>query len=269
MPAEIFGPAYQFLERGEVLSFEEIIELTKTAVSLGVSKVRLTGGEPLLRRGITDLVALLAAVEGIEDLAMTSNGVLLAHHAPALAAAGLTRVTVSLDALSPAIFSQMNGVGAKVERVLAGISAAQKARLPVKVNCVVQRGVNEDEILPLLRWGLASGVTVRFIEYMDVGESNGWELSDVYSQAEILGEIEEEFTIQSMAPAYLGEVANRWTIRDRSGRSGEFGIISSVSQPFCGACSRMRISADGKMHTCLFSEKGDRSEIDFAQPAYG
>ena len=170
MPVEVFGPGYQFLDRKEVLTFEEIVQVTRVAAGLGVSKVRLTGGEPLLRRGVEDLVGLLVAVKGVEDLALTTNGVLLAHHAEGLKLAGLNRVTVSLDALDGETFAKMNGVGAKVERVMAGVDAALTHGLPVKVNAVIQRGVNEQEILPLVRWGRDCGLTVRFIEYMDVGE---------------------------------------------------------------------------------------------------
>ena len=179
MPVESFGPDHEFLPREALLTFEELTRLTKLLVSTGVSKVRLTGGEPLMRRGLEDLVAMIAAIDGVEDLAMTTNGVLLAHHAEALALAGLSRVTVSLDALDPAKFSRMNGIGAKVDRVQAGIDAAQTFGLPVKVNAVIQRGVNESEILPLARWAAGREIDLRFIEYMDVGETNGWKLDHV------------------------------------------------------------------------------------------
>lgn len=253
MPVEVFGANYKFLERTEILSFEEIVRLTRLATTMGVGKVRLTGGEPLLRRGIEDLVGLLSAIEGVEDLAMTTNGVLLAHHAELLALAGLQRVTVSLDALDAATFARMNGVGAKVERVLAGINSALLHGLPVKVNAVVQRGVNESEILPLVRWGREMGVTVRFIEYMDVGESNGWVLDDVIPQAVIVAMVAKEFPLEEVPPTYRGEVASRWKFRDGH---GEFGVIASVTKPFCGDCSRLRISAEGRLHTCLFSSEG-------------
>jgi cyclic pyranopterin phosphate synthase len=253
MPAEVFGPGYRFLERSEILSFEEITRLTRVATAMGIRKVRLTGGEPLLRRGVEDLVALLACIDGVEDLAMTTNGVLLAHHAEALALAGLQRVTVSLDALDETIFAAMNGVGAKVERVLAGVNAAQLQGLEVKVNAVIQRGVNEKEILPLVRWGRERGVAVRFIEYMDVGESNGWERGEVVSCDEIVGRVGDEFDIEPVPPRYRGEVAARWRFGDGA---GEFGVISSVTKPFCGDCNRLRVSAEGKLYTCLFSDKG-------------
>ncbi|MEM9081778.1 MAG: GTP 3',8-cyclase MoaA, partial [Verrucomicrobiota bacterium] len=252
MPVEIFGPNYQFLERSEILSFEEIVRVVQAGVELGVRKVRLTGGEPLLRRGVEDLVGLLAAVEGVEDLALTTNGVLLAHHAEGLALAGLNRVTVSLDALDGEVFGKMNGVGAKVERVLAGVAAAQVHGLPVKVNVVVQRGVNESEILPMVKWGREWGVTVRFIEYMDVGETNGWKMDDVVSGKEIVERVGEEFAVERVMPSYAGEVAQRWKFAD----GGEFGVITSVTEPFCGGCTRARVSAEGRVFTCLFAGEG-------------
>ena len=253
MPVEVFGPGYQFLDRKEVLTFEEIVRVTRAAVSLGVKKVRLTGGEPLLRRGVEDLVALLAAIEGVEDLALTTNGVLLARHAEALKGAGLNRVTVSLDAIDSEIFAKMNGVGAKVDRVLAGVQAALAQGLSVKVNAVIQRGVNEQEILPLLRWGREAGVTVRFIEYMDVGETNGWKLGEVVPAEEIVEIARKEFGVEPVKASYRGEVAVRWNFTDGK---GEFGTISSVSKPFCGDCTRLRLSAEGKLFTCLFAGKG-------------
>ncbi|MDB4682043.1 GTP 3',8-cyclase MoaA [Akkermansiaceae bacterium] len=253
MPVEVFGPGYQFLPREEILTFGEIVRVTQAAVSLGVRKVRLTGGEPLLRRGASDLVALLAAIEGVDDLAMTSNGVLLSHHAERLRLAGLDRVTVSLDALDPDVFAKMNGVGAKVDRVLSGISNAQMFGLPVKVNMVVQRGVNEGEILTMLRWARENEITLRFIEYMDVGETNDWKMDEVVTAAEIISIIEDEFSLEKIEPSYPGEVAKRWRFSDGE---GEFGVISSVTQPFCGECSRLRISAEGKTYTCLFASEG-------------
>ncbi len=253
MPVEVFGAGYQFMPREELLTFEEIVELTRILVPMGIRKVRLTGGEPLLRRGLEDLVAMLAAVEGVEDIAITTNGVLLAHHAEALALAGLNRVTVSLDALDPVIFAKMNGVGARVERVLAGIQAAQTFGLPVKVNAVIQRGVNEGEILPLARWAKSTGVDLRYIEYMDVGETNGWKLDEVVSGDEILSVLAEEFDLVPRLPAYRGEVAAHWS---HAGGVGEIGLIRSVTQPFCSDCQRLRLSADGKIFTCLFAADG-------------
>jgi cyclic pyranopterin phosphate synthase len=253
MPVEVFGPGYAFMPREELLTFEEIVSLVGVLVPLGIGKIRLTGGEPLLRRGLDDLVAMLAAVEGVQDIALTTNGVLLAHHAEALALAGLNRVTVSLDALDPRIFARMNGVGAKVERVLAGISSAQAFGLPVKVNAVIQRGVNEGEILPLARWAKSAGVDLRYIEYMDVGETNGWKLGEVVAGDEILSILGREFKLGPRDPAYRGEVAARWSHADGV---GEIGLIRSVTQPFCRDCQRLRLSADGKIFTCLFAAEG-------------
>jgi cyclic pyranopterin phosphate synthase len=253
MPIETFGPNHDFLHRDELLTFEEISRLATLLVPLGIRKIRLTGGEPLMRRGLEDLVALLAAIPGIDDIAMTTNGVLLAHHAEALALAGLSRVTVSLDALDPAIFSRMNGVGARADRVIAGIDAARTFGLPVKVNSVIQRGVNESQILPLARWALERSIDLRFIEYMDVGETNGWKLDDVVPAADILRVLESEFTLDPRTPAYRGEVANHWR---HAGGHPELGIISSVTKPFCRDCQRLRVSADGKIFTCLFAAEG-------------
>lgn len=253
MPIESFGADHEFLPREKLLSFEELTRLTKLLVPLGIRKIRLTGGEPLMRRGLEDLVAMLAAIEGVEDIAMTTNGVLLAHHAEALALAGLSRVTVSLDALDQARFSQMNGIGAKVDRVLAGIDSARTFGLPVKVNAVIQRGVNESEILPLARWAVERDIDLRYIEYMDVGETNGWKLDQVVSAAEILEILKTEFPLEAREPAYRGEVASHW--KHAGGRS-EIGIISSVTRPFCRDCQRLRLSADGKIFTCLFSNDG-------------
>ena len=253
MPSEVFGPGYQFLPRDEILNFDELVRTVRAGVELGVSKVRLTGGEPLLRRGVEDLVAMIAAVPGVEDLAMTTNGILLNHHAKNLVAAGLDRVTVSLDALDEEIFAKMNGVGAKVDRVLLGIRSVQESGLPVKVNMVVQRGINEQEIVPMIRWSHDAGVILRFIEFMDVGETNGWDTVEVVTAEEILDIVSEQFPVEEVSAAYPGEVAKRWRFLDGA---GEFGIISSVSQPFCGDCSRLRVSAEGKVFTCLFASEG-------------
>ena len=253
MPVEVFGPGYAFMPREDLLSFEEIVTMVRALVPLGIGKIRLTGGEPLLRRGLEDLVAMLAAVDGVSDIAITTNGVLLAHRAEAMALAGLSRVTVSLDALDPEIFAQMNGVGARVGRVLAGIGSAQAAGLPVKVNAVIQRGVNESEILPMAHWAKATGVDLRFIEYMDVGETNGWKYGEVVSGDEILAILATEFELVPRRPAYRGEVAvhRRHTHCER-----EIGLIRSVTQPFCADCQRLRLSADGKIFTCLFAATG-------------
>ncbi len=253
MPVEVFGAGYAFMPREELLSFEEIVSLVRLLVPLGIEKVRLTGGEPLLRRGLDDLVAMLAAVDGVKDIALTTNGVLLAHHAEALALSGLSRVTVSLDAMDAEIFAKMNGVGAKVERVLAGISSAQAFGLPVKVNAVIQRGVNEGEILPLAHWAKSAGVDMRYIEYMDVGETNGWKLGEVVSGGEILKILSTEFELVPRTAAYRGEVAVNCKHAD--GLS-EIGMIRSVTKPFCRDCQRLRLSADGKIFTCLFAAEG-------------
>ena len=253
MPVEVFGPGYAFMPREDLLTFEEISSLVRVLVPLGVEKIRLTGGEPLMRRGLEDLVAMIAAVDGVKDIAITTNGVLLAHHAEALALAGLNRVTVSLDALDSEIFAKMNGVGAKVERVLAGIEAAKTFGLPVKVNAVIQRGVNEGEILPLARWAKRASVDLRYIEYMDVGETNGWKLDEVVSGAEMLEILSNEFGLVKRDSAYRGEVAAHWRHADAA---AEIGLIQSVTQPFCRDCQRLRLSADGKIFTCLFAASG-------------
>ncbi|MCH1500148.1 MAG: GTP 3',8-cyclase MoaA [Akkermansiaceae bacterium] len=278
MPIEVFGPGYQFLPRDEILDFDELVRTVRVAVELGVRKVRLTGGEPLLRRGVEDLVAMIAAVPGVKDLAMTTNGILLNHHAKSLVAAGLDRVTVSLDALNKETFAKMNGVGAKVDRVLLGIRSAQEHGLPVKVNMVVQRGVNEQEIAPMIRWSHDAGVILRFIEFMDVGETNGWGKQEVVTAEEILAIVSEQFPVEEVPAAYPGEVARRWRFLDGA---GEFGTISSVSQPFCGDCSRLRVSAEGKAFTCLFASEGadlrnslrasslDSDVVDFIRGLWG
>ena len=253
MPAEVFGPGYAFLPREDLLTYEEIERLAGMVVSMGVRKVRVTGGEPLIRRGVEDLVKMLASLRGLDDLALTTNGVLLARHAEALRLSGLHRVTVSLDALDEEVFSRMNGVGARVERVLEGIAEAKSCGLGVKVNTVVQRGVNESEILPLVRWGRERGIPVRFIEFMDVGETNGWRMEQVVSAQEIIELVSREFSLEKVNPAHEGEVARRYRFR---GEGGEVGFITSVTQPFCGGCNRLRLSAEGKLFTCLFAENG-------------
>jgi GTP 3',8-cyclase len=253
MPKEIFGRDYRFLERRELLTFEEIERLARVFVRLGVEKIRLTGGEPLLRRELERLVAMLAAIPGL-DLTLTTNGSLLPQKAQPLADAGLRRVTVSLDSLDDDVFRGMNDVDFPVERVLAGIEAAAAARLePVKVNAVVKRGVNEDSILPLARYFRGTGQIVRFIEYMDVGHSNGWRLDDVVPAAEVVAAIDAELPLEPLPPRYRGEVAQRFRYRDGG---GEIGVIASVTQPFCGNCTRARLSADGRLYTCLFASRG-------------
>ena len=252
MPKEVYGSSYRFLPRAELLTFEEIERLARRFAAQGVQKVRLTGGEPLLRRDVEKLVAMLAGISGL-DLTMTTNGALLPHKASALAAAGLTRITVSLDSLDDEVFRALNDVDFPVDRVLTGIEAAVAAGLPVKVNMVVKRGMNEDSIVPMARFFHGSGHTLRFIEYMDVGHTNGWRLDDVVPAAEILARIEGELPLEPLAPAYAGEVARRWRYLDGG---GEIGVIASVTQPFCGDCTRARLSADGSLYTCLFATKG-------------
>ena len=254
MPAEIYGSDFAFVPRAELLSYEESARLARIFVSLGVEKVRITGGEPLVRRDLPDLVAMLAAIPRIADLTLTTNGAALRRLARPLADAGLRRITVSLDSLDPDVFARMNGVGFPVSRVLDGIDAAREAGLaPIKVNTVVRRGLNDASILPLARWARAAGLTVRFIEYMDVGHANGWRLDDVVPAAEIVETIGRESPLEPVAPAYRGEVADRWRYLDGS---GEIGVIASVTQPFCGDCSRARISAVGELYTCLFATHG-------------
>ena len=253
MPKEVFGRDYPFLPRAELLTFEEIERLARVFAGLGVEKIRLTGGEPLVRRDLETLVGLLAQIDGL-DLTLTTNGALLAAKAQALRQAGLNRITVSLDSLDDEVFRAMNDVDFPVTRVVDGIGAALAAGLdPVKVNVVVKRGLNEDGILTMARHFRGTGVVLRFIEYMDVGHTNGWRLDDVVPAAEIVAAIDAELPLEPVESAYRGEVANRWRYRDGS---GEIGVISSVTQPFCGDCTRARLSADGRVYTCLFAVKG-------------
>jgi cyclic pyranopterin phosphate synthase len=258
MPKEIFGRDYAFLPRDQVLSFEEIERIARIFVSLGVDKLRITGGEPLVRRDLPDLVAMLAALRrpdgGEVDLTLTTNGSALRALAGPLKTAGLQRVTVSLDSLDDAVFGAMNGIDFPVAHVLDGIDAAIEAGLaPVKINMVVRRGVNESSIVPMARWARETGVTLRFIEYMDVGHSNGWRLDEVVPAEEIVDVIGAVWPVETVAPSYRGEVADRWRYADGI---GEFGVISSVTQPFCRDCTRARISADGHLYTCLFAVDG-------------
>ena len=254
MPREVFGRDYEFLARELLLTFEEITRIVRVAIGLCVRKVRLTGGEPTLRHGLPDLIAMLAGIGGLDDLTMTTNGSLLARDAAAFAAAGLHRVTVSLDSLDDAIFQAMNDAGVPVSRVLDGIAAAAAAGLgPIKVNTVVKRGVNDAGVVDLAAHFKGTGHIVRFIEYMDVGHSNGWRLDDVVPAAEIVAAISHRFPLDPIAPNYPGEVANRFRYRDGS---GEIGVIASVTQPFCGGCTRARLSAEGSLYTCLFATGG-------------
>ena len=253
MPKEVFGRDYQFLERAELLTFEEIERVARIFVDLGVNKIRLTGGEPLVRRDIEKLIEMLAALDGL-DLALTTNGSMLATRASALGDAGLKRVTVSLDSLDDDVSKAMNDVDFPVERILAGIEAAADAGLgPVKINMVLKRGVNESGILPMARYFHGTGHIVRFIEYMDVGSTNGWRLDDIVPAREIVAVIDAEMPLEPINPNYRGEVADRYRYKDGG---GEIGVIASVTQPFCADCTRARVSAEGQLYTCLFATRG-------------
>jgi GTP 3',8-cyclase len=251
MPKEIYGRDHRFLERRELLTFEEIARVAGVFVAAGVTKLRITGGEPLVRRDLERLVAMLADLD--VDLTLTTNASLLPQKAQLLADAGLRRITVSLDSLDDAQFRALNDVDFPVERVLEGIDAATAAGLPVKVNAVVKRGANDDQIVPMAAFFRDRGHTLRFIEYMDVGHTNGWRLDDVVPAKEIVARLDEAFGVEPVEAGYRGEVAQRWRYRD--GR-GEFGVIASVTQPFCGDCTRARLSAEGKLFTCLFAVRG-------------
>ncbi len=251
MPKEVFGRDYRFLDRKELLTFEELERVARVFVSHGVEKIRITGGEPLVRRDLERLVERLAALD--VDLTLTTNGSLLPAKAQALADAGLRRITVSLDSLDDATFQAMNDVDFPVARVLEGVEAAAAAGLPVKVNAVVKRGLNEHAILDLARHFKQAGHILRFIEYMDVGHTNGWRLDDVVPAAEIVARIDAELPLEPAEANYRGEVARRYRYRDGS---GEIGVIASVTQPFCGDCTRARISAEGRLYTCLFGVSG-------------
>ncbi len=253
MPKTVFGRDYAFLPRTDLLSFEEIARIARLFVARGVQKIRLTGGEPLLRHGMERLIELLANIPGLE-LTLTTNGSLLQQKAATLTALGLQRVTVSLDALDDTTFKRMNDSDYPVAKVLAGIEAAASAGLrPVKINCVVKRGLNDDQIVPLARHFRHSGHIRRFIEYMDVGSSNGWQLDEVVPSAEVLRRIGEHFPLAPIDPNYPGEVAERWRYQDGA---GEIGVISSVTRAFCDSCTRIRLSTEGKLYTCLFASEG-------------
>ena len=254
MPKEVFGREYQFLPQAELLTFEEIVRLARIFHGFGVEKFRLTGGEPLLRNGIERLIEMLAAELPGADLTLTTNGSALKAKARALKAAGLTRVTVSLDLLDDATFKSMNDVEFPVAKVLEAIDAAASAGLgPVKVNMVVKRGVNDEQVVEMARHFRGSGNIVRFIEYMDVGTTNGWKMDSVVPSAEVVRTIDAAFPCEPADPNYFGEVATRWRYKDGF---GEFGVISSVTEAFCGSCTRARLSSDGTMYTCLFASKG-------------
>jgi GTP 3',8-cyclase len=254
MPKEVFGPGYEFLARDQLLTFEEITTLVRHFVERGVRKVRITGGEPLLRKGIEDLVAMIAEVDGVDDLTLTTNASLLARKAEALAAAGLDRVTVSLDAMDDPTFQAMNDVGFPVATVLEAIEVGSAAGLgPIKINAVIKRGVNEHAVVDMARHFKGSGHIVRFIEFMDVGNSNGWRLDDVVPADDMIEAINAEMPLEPIPPNYPGEVANRFRYLDGT---GEVGVIASVTKPFCGSCTRARISAEGTLYTCLFASSG-------------
>jgi cyclic pyranopterin phosphate synthase len=254
MPAELYGERYKFLPKSQVMTFEEITRMAGIFVGLGVTKLRLTGGEPLVRTELEKLVGMLSGIDGVEDIAMTTNGYLLAQHAQALKDAGLHRVTVSLDSLDDAVFRQLNGREFGVDTVLQGIqSAADVGLTPIKINSVVIKGVNDHTVADLARWCKESGYIARFIEYMDVGNLNDWKPDQVVSATEILERIDAEMPIEAAEPNYPGEVAKRWRYKDGS---GEVGVIASVSSPFCGDCTRARLSTDGKLFTCLFASTG-------------
>ena len=253
MPKEVFGPGYQFLHRDQILTFEEITRLAGIFVDHGVRKIRLTGGEPLVRRDLPLLVDMLAHIPEL-DLTLTTNGALLPKYARALKDAGLKRVTVSLDSLDDETFKAMNDVDFPVAKVLEGMEEAARVGLgPVKVNMVVKRGLNDSSILPMARFFREKGYILRFIEYMDVGHTNGWRLDDVVPAGEIIKMISAEMPLEPIDPNYHGEVAERWRYKDGS---GEIGVIGSVTQAFCGTCTRARLSAEGKLYTCLFAVKG-------------
>ena len=254
MPAEIYGERYHFLPREAILSYEETARLTRLFVNLGVSKVRITGGEPLVRQGLDQFVSMLDTIDGIDDLTLTTNGYLLAEQADALRSAGLRRVTVSLDTLDPTIFGVMNGKGYSPDAVLDGIAAAERAGFdPIKINAVVERGVNDHTVLDMVRRFKGTGHIVRFIEFMDVGTLNDWQRDKVVPSAELVEQVNAVFPIEPLAPNYRGEVAERWRFLDGD---GEVGFISSVTQPFCGDCSRVRITPQGEVITCLFATGG-------------
>jgi cyclic pyranopterin phosphate synthase len=255
MPKEAFGRDFAFVERAALLTLEEIARVTRVFAAHGTTKIRLTGGEPLLRRNLEHLVELLAAIDGIDDIALTTNGSLLTREkARTLAGAGLKRVTISLDSLDDATFRAMNDVNFPVARVLEAIDAALDAGLaPLKIDVVVKRGMNDEGVVDLARHFRGTGCILRFIEYMDVGNTNGWRMNDVVSGAEIVGRIARHWPLVPLPPNYPGEVANRWRYADGK---GEIGVISSVTQPFCGDCTRARLSADGELYTCLFAARG-------------
>ncbi|GEK34044.1 GTP 3',8-cyclase MoaA [Kurthia sibirica] len=253
MPAEVFGPDYAFLPHEKILSFEEIERLVKVFVGFGVQKIRITGGEPLLRKDLPQLIKRIHGVEGVEDIAMTTNGTLLKKYAQALKDAGLARVSVSLDSLDEDRFLEMNGRRGKVKTVLEGIEKAAQVGLQVKINMVVKKGKNEQDIVQMAEFFKGKQHILRYIEYMDVGNSNGWRLDDVVAKKDIIEQVNTFSPLEAIAPNYKGEVASRFEYQDKK---TEIGVISSVTESFCSTCSRARISAEGKLYTCLFATKG-------------
>jgi len=254
MPIEVFGANYQFLPREEILRFGEIEQIARSYVSLGVNKLRITGGEPLLRKNLTELITKLSEIEGIDDIAMTTNAALLEQYADGLKAAGLHRVTVSLDSLDPEIFASMNGVGAKPDRVVAGIDAALAAGLKVKLNTVVKKKVNEDGVIDLVEFARERGISIRFIEYMDTGNVNGWKMDEVVPSAGLLESIRSQYKLIPMKDK-TGSTSKNYHLEGQND-GFEVGFISSVTQPFCSDCNRARLSADGHIFTCLFASQG-------------
>lgn len=253
MPKEIFGDDYAFLPKNELLSFDEMERLARIFASLGVKKLRITGGEPLLRKGLPDLIARLANIDGIEDIGLTTNAVLLKPHAKALYEAGLRRLNISLDALDKELFGKINGRGIKPDLVLNNIDIAKEMGFTVKVNMVVEKGVNEQEIIPMATYFKERGITLRFIEFMDVGNDNAWSFEKVVTKKEIFHLLEEHFNLEPATPKYYGEVAKRYRYLDNG---AEVGFITSVSESFCSSCTRARLSSDGKLYTCLFASNG-------------
>ena len=254
MPAEIYGEAYEFLPRADILTFEELTRLVRIFAELGIEKLRVTGGEPLLRNDLPQLLGMLTDIAGIDDLTLTTNGYLLSQFAQPLKDAGLQRITISLDSLDEEVFKAMNGRGFTTERVLEAIETASEVGLsPIKINCVVQKNVNDHTIVDLARHFKGTGHIVRYIEYMDVGNRNGWRSEHVVPADEIIAKIDAEMPLEPVASNYQGEVATRYRYKDGS---GEIGFIASVTKPFCGDCTRVRLSTDGKIYTCLFAGEG-------------
>ncbi|ETP68153.1 GTP 3',8-cyclase MoaA [Planococcus glaciei] len=253
MPKEVFGDDYAFLPKQELLSFEEIHRLTQIFVSMGVKKIRLTGGEPLLRRGLPELVKKIFSVEGVEDVGLTTNGLLLKQHGPALFEAGLRRLNISLDALEPDLFGKLNGRGVGSSPILQNIDFAKELGFEIKVNMVVQKGVNEAEILPMAAYFKEKGITLRYIEFMDVGNDNGWSFEKVVTKKEILEKLRSAYELEPVDQDYFGEVAKRYRYK---GSDSQVGFITSVSESFCSSCTRARLSSDGKFYTCLFATEG-------------